>query len=59
MNSSTTRAVWLEVDPSNKESTIADAINNWCSSNTSVQIESIAVYQEHSTKYKALLIYTM
>jgi serine protease inhibitor len=59
MNSSTTRAVWLEVDPLNKETTIADAINNWCSSNANVQIESIKVYQEHITKYKALIIYNM
>jgi hypothetical protein len=56
MNSANTKAVWLEVNPSNRESTIADSINAWCSSNPNVQIESINVYQEHEIKYKALII---
>jgi hypothetical protein len=58
MNSANIRAVWLELNPSNKESTIADSINTWCSSNPNVQIESIEVYQEHEIKYKALIIYS-
>jgi hypothetical protein len=57
MISSRTRAVWLEVDVPKKETTIADSINNWCSANTNVEIQSIEVYQEHITKYKALIIY--
>jgi hypothetical protein len=59
MNSSNTKAVWLEIKPSAKESTIADAITNWCSSNPNVEIRSIKVYQEHEIKYKALIIFTM
>jgi serine protease inhibitor len=58
MNSASTQAVWVEVNPSKNETTIADAINNWCSSNTNVTIEKIDVYQEHETKYKALIIFS-
>lgn len=58
MNAAHIKAVWLEVNPSNKESSIADSINNWCGSNPQVQIESIDVYQEHETKYKALIVYS-
>jgi hypothetical protein len=59
MNSTSTRAVWLEVNTTAMEATIADAITNWCSSNPDVEIKSIKVYQEHETKYKALVIYTI